>query len=77
MPIVLEMVIIKGRATVIGRMTVLEMVTILGMVGFFGKVLVLRMVNVLVMVRMLFGSYCVKETLSVRQTVPYLELLHN
>ena len=57
MVLVLEMEIIKGRATVIGRMTVLGMLTILGMVAVLQSVLILRMVNVLVMEGLLFGLY--------------------
>ena len=45
---VLEITIIKGMETVIGRMTVLGMVTILGMVAVLGMDLVLRVLNVLV-----------------------------
>ena len=56
----LEIQIIKGKATVIGRMNFLGMVTILGMVSVIGMV-VLRMVNVLVMMRAAIWTSLFKE----------------
>ena len=51
MVIVLEIEIIKGKETVIWRMTFLGMATIIGMVSVLGIALVLRIGNFLVMVR--------------------------
>ena len=55
--IVLEMQIIKGKETVIGRMTFLGMVV----VADIGMGLVLRRVNVLVMVRAAIWTLWFKE----------------